>query len=68
MNVASRLVSQAKAGQIIISEYTFMQVRDRIEAIPLPAVTVKGKAEPLRIYQVLGLRGGQDWVSEPTNA
>jgi len=67
MNVASRLVNQAKAGQIIISDVTYHRVKDRIEAVPLPPVRVKGKAEPLRIFQVTGLRHGGEW-EEPTNA
>ena len=56
MNVASRLVDQAKSGEIIISEFTFSQVADRVKALPLPPVKVKGKAEPLRIYRVLGFK------------
>jgi adenylate cyclase len=67
MNVASRLVSQAKAGEIIISDVTYSRIYDRIDAIPLPPVKVKGKAEPLQIFRVTGLRQ-KDWAAEPTNA
>ena len=56
MNVASRLVNLAQAGEIIISESTFRIVGDRIEATALPPVKVKGKAEELKVYRVTGLR------------
>jgi adenylate cyclase len=60
MNVASRLVNLAKPGELIISELTFSRVRDRIEAEPLAPVRVKGKADEMRVYRVLGHRGS-DW-------
>ncbi len=71
MNVASRLVNVAKAGEIIISEDTHRHVSERIDAVALPPVKVKGKAEELRVYRVLGLRGaggprvglGGDWAA-----
>ena len=56
MNVASRLVNLAQAGEIIISESTFRIVGDRIDATALPPVKVKGKAEELKVYRVTGLR------------
>ena len=53
MNIASRLVSLAKPNEIIVSDVTFQKVRDRIEAVPLPPVMVKGKAEEQKIFRVL---------------
>jgi adenylate cyclase len=75
MNVASRLVNLASPGEIILSENTYSQVADRIDATALPPVKVKGVAAELKIYRVVGLRAqrGQkppnpmDW-SGPTNA
>ncbi len=71
MNVASRLVNVARSGEIIISEHTFTHVADRIEALHLPPVKVKGKAEELKVYRVTGLRlfpatPPTDW-SSPTS-
>jgi adenylate cyclase len=66
MNVASRLVSLAKPGEIIISELTYSRISHRIEAEPLPPVRVKGKAEEMLVYRVLGHRD-QEWVGGPTN-
>jgi adenylate cyclase len=59
MNVASRLVNVAQSGEIIISEDTYRHVGQRIDAVALPPVKVKGKAEELRVYRVLGLRGAE---------
>ena len=56
MNVASRLVNLAAAGEIIISEDTFRKVAGRVDAIALPPVKVKGKAEELKVFRVTGLR------------
>lgn len=54
MNVASRLVSKiAKAGEIIISEDTHRHAPERVDAVALPPVKVKGKAEELRVYRAI---------------
>ncbi len=62
MNVASRLVSVAKPGEIIISESTMSHVNSDIDAEELEPVTVKGKTNALRIFKV---RGAQAF-GEPT--
>ncbi|MCK5800239.1 MAG: GAF domain-containing protein, partial [Deltaproteobacteria bacterium] len=56
VNTASRLCSVAKAGEIIISEETYQQVANHIEAQSLPKVRVKGKENELSIYRVTGIR------------
>jgi class 3 adenylate cyclase len=56
MNVAARLVGVAKPGEIIISELTHSRIADRIEAQPLGPVRVKGKADEMQIFRVLGHR------------
>ena len=65
VNTASRLCSIAKAGEIILSENTMRIVQNAVDAIALPAVRVKGKAEELRIYNVLGMKG-EEWRQERT--
>jgi len=67
MNVASRLVNIAKPGEIIVSDATFKRCADRIDALALPPVKVKGKAEEQRIFSVQGAKGEQEWVRDPTN-
>jgi adenylate cyclase len=72
MNVASRLVNVASSGEVIISENTYRYVADRVDAIALPPVKVKGKAEELKVYKVIGMANqnlrvsGNEW-SGPTN-
>ncbi len=56
MNVASRLVNLAKPGETIVSEETYLKVADKVDAVQLPPVKVKGKAEEQRILRVLGLK------------
>ncbi|MDP3275943.1 MAG: adenylate/guanylate cyclase domain-containing protein [Deltaproteobacteria bacterium] len=56
VNLAARLCSQAKGMQIIISEETWLRVRDVFEVVELEPVRPKGIAQPVRIFQVLGRR------------
>ncbi len=57
VNTAARLCSLAKPGEIIVSETTIASVADKVEMIALPATKVKGKAQALRIYNVVGRKG-----------
>jgi class 3 adenylate cyclase len=66
MNTASRLCGAAKAGEIIISELTIAKVNGRVEAVPLPPVELKNKANKLRIFNVIGVKDGE-WNRDPTN-
>lgn len=54
VNIASRLNSLAKAGQIIISAGTFEGSKSVITATPMGSVKVKGKAREIDTYEVLG--------------
>lgn len=65
VNIASRLCSIAKPGEIIISDATYQKVRHDVAVAPLPPVRVKGKSEELRIYSTMGLRK-RGWSSETT--
>ena len=56
MNVASRLVNLAKPQEVIISEETYLLIKDKVEATALPPVRVKGKAEEQKILRVTGLK------------
>ena len=57
VNVASRLCSIAKKGQIIISETTFAAVTDKVHWIPLEPTKLKGKNQQMRIYNIIGRKG-----------
>jgi adenylate cyclase len=57
VNLASRLEGANKeyGTHIIISESTWEQVRDRIATRELDIIRVQGKAQPTRIFEVLGM-------------
>ncbi|HEY9596497.1 MAG TPA: adenylate/guanylate cyclase domain-containing protein, partial [Cyanophyceae cyanobacterium] len=58
VNLGSRLESASKqyGCDIIISEYTYKPCADQIWHRELDCIRVKGKNEPVRIYEVVGLR------------
>ncbi len=57
VNLASRLEGANKqyGTRIIIGPETWAQVQGRVVARPLDLVRVKGKQEPVRIYELLGM-------------
>ncbi|MFC1516115.1 adenylate/guanylate cyclase domain-containing protein [Thermodesulfobacteriota bacterium] len=52
VNIAARLQSMAKGGEILISERTFEKLPDTIDAEMLPPVKVKGIDNPISAYRV----------------
>jgi len=54
VNTAARLCSAATAGQVIISRETYDRVKEYFEVEELPPTHVKGKAQALQIYRVIG--------------
>ena len=59
VNVAARLEQAANPGDVILGASTYRLVRDAIEAEPIPALELKGKAEPVEAYRLLGLKEQQ---------
>jgi len=59
VNVAARLEQAANPGEVILGAGTYRLVRDAIEAEPIPALELKGKAEPVEAYRLLGLKEQQ---------
>jgi adenylate cyclase len=59
VNVASRLegVNKVFGTRIILSETTYDQASDAIAARPLDFLRVKGKAIPIRIFELVGRAG-----------
>jgi adenylate cyclase len=56
VNIAARLCSLAKPGEIIISETTLQYAGPHIIVEPRKAVQLRGKRESLPIYAVQGIR------------
>jgi adenylate cyclase len=61
VNLASRIEALNKpfGTDILISEYSYELVKDEIVAEAMPAIKVKGKAEPLTIYAVVKMKGAE---------
>ena len=55
--LASRLSTNAEAGQILISQRVFAAVEASVEAEPIPGIELKGFARPVTAYAVRALRG-----------
>jgi class 3 adenylate cyclase len=56
VNLASRMCSVAKKGQIIITEATYRKVKWQFEFNRLEPVMVKNVSQPVQIYEVLGVK------------
>lgn len=56
VNLAARLYARADGGQTLISDYTYKYVVDVVNVRPLEPFTVKGKADPVMAYELLGLK------------
>ena len=56
VNVAARLESNSKPGQILISEDVYEQVKDFIEVEHVGGLMVKGRATEVQTYSVLSLK------------
>lgn len=56
VNIASRLCSSAKKMQILISEPTYVGVKDVVKANFLGSIMVKGKKEPIKIFEVIDIK------------
>lgn len=54
VNIAHGICPAAKAGQVIISESTYNQVRNLFEITKLEPVQAKGKGKLIQIFEVLG--------------
>jgi len=53
VNLASRLCSQAAAGQVVIDQTTREKLGDTISAAPLPALNLKGFSENIVAYELM---------------
>jgi class 3 adenylate cyclase len=55
-NVASRLSTQAAAGQVLIAQHVFAAVEKSVETAPAGNLALKGFARLVAAYEVRGLR------------
>lgn len=52
VNLAARMQSAARPGTLLISEYTYRYVAPVFDCVDLGLIEVKGRAEPVRVYEV----------------
>lgn len=62
VNMAARLVDAADADGVLVSFSTYQRTRPLFDYRTLRAFHVKGKPEPIRAYEPLGLRANPDRV------
>ena len=55
VNTAARLESRAKAGEVLISPEVYERLKGRIQVESLGPCTLKGIAEPVEIFRVIGV-------------
>jgi predicted ATPase/class 3 adenylate cyclase len=63
VNVTARLEQAAEPGTILIGDTTHRLVADAVVSEPIGPLTAKGKAEPLRAWQLLEVRAGAEAVA-----
>jgi len=56
VNIASRIESVTKAGQILVSEEVYKQTADHFTYGAGEPKLFKGKSQPIQIYELLGLK------------
>jgi adenylate cyclase len=58
VNTGARLCSAAQPGQILVSEGTLKRLDGLFDVQEQPPMPLKGKSVPMRIYSVIGEKGG----------
>ncbi len=56
VNTAKRIQENAARNQIVISQTAYEQIKDKVWVKTLEPIQAKGKAEPLKVYEVVGLK------------
>ncbi|MGN1179967.1 MAG: CHASE2 domain-containing protein [Suilimivivens sp.] len=52
VNTAARLEANAKAGQILISEFVYDNLKERIEVTEIGEIPLKGKSKGVMVYEL----------------
>jgi len=56
INTAKRIQENAKAGQILLSETAYDNVKDQVIVVPLEPMKVKGRVQPVQVYELMGMK------------
>jgi class 3 adenylate cyclase len=55
VNTAKRIQENAAPGQILISAHVLEQIGEAVRVRPVASIPLKGKSQPIQVYEVLGL-------------
>lgn len=58
VNTAARLESNAKAGQVLISDMVYEKVKARVKAQSIGPIPLKGKSAKVEVYEVISINEG----------
>jgi class 3 adenylate cyclase len=61
-NVAARLQTFAQAGQVVMGPQTYEELGSCARVVPLGTPALKGKSDPVEVYQLIGLCSSEDGV------
>ncbi|MBL8101435.1 MAG: GAF domain-containing protein [Anaerolineales bacterium] len=56
VNTAKRIQENSAKNQILISKEAYERVKDVVEAKPHVSMNVKGKTQPIEVYELMGLK------------
>merc|ERR1711991_40713 len=65
VNLASRLESNSEPNQILISEDTYLLVKEQVQCKQKDTITVKGISHPIQTYQVINLHHSKESDNKP---
>lgn len=63
VNVAKRLQENAESNQILISRATYTLIEPKVIVRSKEALTVKGRAAPVEVFELVGVKGEHTQVS-----
>jgi adenylate cyclase len=52
VNLTSRIESNGRGGEVHLSESTYLEVKDHIEAVRLDPIQVKNRVQPVQVYAI----------------
>jgi class 3 adenylate cyclase len=64
VNLASRIESACAPDKISVSSTTYLLIEDEIECEPKGTIEAKGFSEPVKIYEVVGLKARTESASD----
>jgi PAS domain S-box-containing protein len=56
VNTAKRIQENSARGQILVSKEAYDRIKDQVQALPYTPLKVKGKSDPVEVYELLGLK------------